>query len=247
MSNRKSISKKIRFEIFKRDQFKCQYCGSSAPDVVLQVDHINPVSKGGDNDLLNLITSCEPCNNGKRARLIDDKSIIEKQKKMLDELDERRAQLQMMLDWRDELNNFDNDLLSSVIARVEDKIFAEVNGKGVATVKGWLAKFELSEILQAISDVRVIYTDNGDLDSEAMFSSIPKVAFFNRKGDDEKAVRYIRGILKNRISYVDERKSLAWMMKAVEIGVSTDELKQIVLDVKNWTQFRQAMEDIISG
>ncbi len=35
---RKSISKKIRFEIFKRDAFSCQYCGKSAPDVILHID-----------------------------------------------------------------------------------------------------------------------------------------------------------------------------------------------------------------
>jgi 5-methylcytosine-specific restriction endonuclease McrA len=40
-----AISRKIRFEIFKRDSFKCQYCGRSAPEIVLNVDHINPVSK----------------------------------------------------------------------------------------------------------------------------------------------------------------------------------------------------------
>ena len=53
---RKAIGDKLRFEVFKRDQFKCQYCGKASPDVILHVDHINPVSKGGVNDILNLIT-----------------------------------------------------------------------------------------------------------------------------------------------------------------------------------------------
>lgn len=44
------ISKALRFEVFKRDSFTCQYCGRSAPEVVLEVDHIVPVSKGGTND-----------------------------------------------------------------------------------------------------------------------------------------------------------------------------------------------------
>ncbi len=247
MTERKPISKKTRFEIFKRDQFKCQYCGSAAPDVVLHIDHINPVSKGGDNDLLNLITSCEPCNNGKRARLISDNSVIEKQRKMLEELDERRSQLKMLLDWRDELKGFDNEVLESVAARVEDKICAKVNESGLSLLKSWIAKFELNELLQAIDDVREVYTKSGDLDSESMFSAIPKVAFFNRKSDDEKSVRYIRGILKNRISYVDETKSLNWMMQAIECGHTTDDLKQIALDVRNWTQFREAMQELING
>ena len=45
---RKSISKKIRFEVYKRDKFTCQYCGRKATDVILNVDHIEPISKGGN-------------------------------------------------------------------------------------------------------------------------------------------------------------------------------------------------------
>jgi hypothetical protein len=63
----KSISKRLRFEIFKRDEFQCRYCGRTPPAVVLQIDHIEPVAKGGDNDPLNLATACEDCNQGKHA------------------------------------------------------------------------------------------------------------------------------------------------------------------------------------
>ncbi len=65
-----SLSKSRRFEVFKRDGFTCQYCGSRPPDVVLEVDHIQPRSKGGDDDELNLITSCVECNRGKAAKLL---------------------------------------------------------------------------------------------------------------------------------------------------------------------------------
>ena len=68
---RKSLSKKLRFEIFKRDQFTCQYCGQQPPDVVLEVDHIMPVSKGGDNDEMNLVTACFDCNRGKADRVLE--------------------------------------------------------------------------------------------------------------------------------------------------------------------------------
>ena len=68
MTNRKSLSKGKRFETFKRDGFTCQYCGRTPPEVILEVDHINPVSKGGNNDDTNLITSCYDCNRGKGAK-----------------------------------------------------------------------------------------------------------------------------------------------------------------------------------
>ena len=68
MAERKALSKKTRFEIFKRDLFTCQYCGATPPDVVLEVDHIMPVAGGGTNDEMNLITSCVDCNRGKGKR-----------------------------------------------------------------------------------------------------------------------------------------------------------------------------------
>ena len=99
-AKRKGISNKLRFEIFKRDSFKCQYCGASAPDVILNVDHINPVAKGGVNDILNLVTSCFTCNSGKSDRKISDNSAVTLQKKQLDELSERRSQIEMLIKWK---------------------------------------------------------------------------------------------------------------------------------------------------
>jgi len=68
MGKRKGISKKLRFEIFKRDSFTCGYCGRTPPGVVLEIDHIKPFSKGGDCDINNYLTSCFDCNRGKGAR-----------------------------------------------------------------------------------------------------------------------------------------------------------------------------------
>ena len=59
------LSKRLRFEVFKRDGFECQYCGATPPGVMLHCDHIHPVSAGGTNDIDNLITACQPCNSGK--------------------------------------------------------------------------------------------------------------------------------------------------------------------------------------
>mgnify|MGYP002512584094 CR=1 FL=1 len=63
--SRAMISPKTRYQIFKRDKFMCRYCGAKAPEVALEIDHIIPVSRGGDNDFSNLITACQQCNRGK--------------------------------------------------------------------------------------------------------------------------------------------------------------------------------------
>lgn len=62
-----AVSKVLRFSVFKRDGFTCQYCGRKTPSVILEADHIVPVSGGGRDEIENLITSCFDCNRGKGA------------------------------------------------------------------------------------------------------------------------------------------------------------------------------------
>jgi hypothetical protein len=68
----RSINKRLRFEIFKRDGFCCRYCGATPMTTVLQVDHVIPVSKGGTADPANLVTSCSACNAGKSNVELND-------------------------------------------------------------------------------------------------------------------------------------------------------------------------------
>ena len=87
---RKQISQKLRFEVFKRDAFACQYCGETPPNVVLEVDHIMPVKKGGGNDINNLITSCFNCNRGKSATELT--SLPKKLNQNIEEIKEKELQ-----------------------------------------------------------------------------------------------------------------------------------------------------------
>lgn len=81
---RKPISKRTRFEVFKRDSFTCQYCAAKPPLVPLEVDHIIPVSKGGLNQIDNLITACFDCNRGKSDKELTSipESLIDKNERM---------------------------------------------------------------------------------------------------------------------------------------------------------------------
>jgi hypothetical protein len=65
-----AVSKRLRFEIFKRDGFACRYCGRRPPEVLLEADHIHPRSSGGEDEELNLVTSCSDCNRGKSDKLL---------------------------------------------------------------------------------------------------------------------------------------------------------------------------------
>jgi len=67
-----SIGKRKRFEIFKRDGFTCRYCGRKSPEVILEVDHVTPVSSKGNDNEMNLVTSCFDCNRGKSDRNLSE-------------------------------------------------------------------------------------------------------------------------------------------------------------------------------
>lgn len=62
-----TISRRLRFEILRRDSHTCRYCGAQAPDVKLTVDHVIPVALGGGDEPQNLITACADCNAGKTS------------------------------------------------------------------------------------------------------------------------------------------------------------------------------------
>lgn len=90
-SKRKSLSKKVRFDVFKRDGFACQYCGNTPPAVILEVDHIDPVCEGGEDTRDNLITACFDCNRGKAGATLSVAPDTVAQKAML--LAEKQEQL----------------------------------------------------------------------------------------------------------------------------------------------------------
>lgn len=62
-----TMSRRLRFEVLRRDGYTCRYCGAKAPDVTLTVDHVVPIALGGDDDPRNLVTACQPCNAGKSS------------------------------------------------------------------------------------------------------------------------------------------------------------------------------------
>jgi hypothetical protein len=73
--SRAEANMKLRFEILERDNFTCQYCGRSPrfnKDVVLEMDHKYPASKGGEWSKENIITSCRDCNGGKSDILLKE-------------------------------------------------------------------------------------------------------------------------------------------------------------------------------
>lgn len=204
MAERKPLSKKIRFEVFKRDKFTCQYCGRSAPDVILHVDHIKPVAEGGDNSILNLITSCADCNLGKGKRKLSDASAVMKQKKSLEELEERRQQLAMMIDWKESLLQVEDDEVSRM-----EGYFIHLCGGGHMDkqllrkeLKKALKKYDTETILEAMNGASNYYCDS-DSGRSAIFAirKVCHVALETKKDPAKGYWYYAYNSLKMRFRY----------------------------------------------
>lgn len=251
---REYISKKLRFEVFKRDSFTCQYCGAKAPDVVLEVDHIKPVAREGSSDIINLITACKICNSGKSDRLLSDNSMLEKQRKQLSELQERKEQIEMMLDWQRGLANLENFSVEQVAT-----LWAEIvppyhlNDKGKRTLQKLLAKFNHDEVMEAIRIAvkqYIRYEDNIPTQESIDFAwkkvgGICTLMRLDEKDPNIKEIYYIRGILRNRLDHLNESMALILLRKSIRLGASIENLKEFAIQVETWGNWRNYMENYI--
>jgi len=147
MPARKAISKKSRFEIFKRDGFSCQYCGNRPPQPTLEVDHIYPVASGGSNDDSNLITSCFDCNRGKSDRLLTSipESLSEKAKR-IKECEEQLAEYRKAIDSQ-------NERIESDCWEVVREIFGDdtdsIRKDWFASVKRFVLSLDILDVISA--------------------------------------------------------------------------------------------------
>lgn len=60
-----AVSKRVRFEVLRRDNHTCRYC--HATDSALTLDHVTPTALGGTDDPSNLVAACRDCNAGKTS------------------------------------------------------------------------------------------------------------------------------------------------------------------------------------
>jgi 5-methylcytosine-specific restriction endonuclease McrA len=57
-----------RRNVFKRDKFTCQYCGSQPGSEELTIDHVTPRAQGGTSMWTNCVLACIECNARKADR-----------------------------------------------------------------------------------------------------------------------------------------------------------------------------------
>lgn len=208
-TKRKALSQKTRFEVFKRDSFTCVYCGRKAPDVVLQVDHIVPVAKGGTNDILNLVTSCVECNQGKSDRQLSDQSVVEKQRREMELRQERLEQIRMLGEWQLSLADVRGAELEEV-----NKLFNKLTG-GERVVKEEFLRGTVSKLIDKFGLLCVLESLRAGTDGY--------------KGNAVKALEHLGGICANRADPEKEMSSRVYYAACKRFDRVKDwELKSIL-------------------
>ena len=176
-----ALSKRIRFEVFKRDKFTCQYCGKKAPDVVLHVDHVVPKAEGGGDEMLNLVTACASCNLGKGPRMLSDDSVVEKQRRQLEELQERKEQIDMMVRWHQSVLEEEDHALTAA-ADHWDGFWDDqwtLNDHGMAALAKLIKRFSLDEVLAAMP---IAVQNYGKRDGEGRYIGSSYETAFDKLG-----------------------------------------------------------------
>jgi hypothetical protein len=245
-----AIGKKLRFEVFKRDSFTCQYCGQKAPDVFLEADHIEPRSKGGKDSLMNLITACRGCNSGKSNRKLSDDTVLVKQRDQLKALQDRREQVAMMFEWQKSLSDIEDDVLHNLTEYWDGiTVGYSLTDTGISQLRKLTRKFTIPEIMKAMKIAADEYLQRDEEDKLTKDSAINAFAkiggiCFNHKNPGSAALRYIRGIMRNRFSYCDDHRAMILMQQAVKRGMSIEALKLCALESKHWSEWRTRIGDV---
>ena len=268
MNKRKSMSKTLRFEVFKRDSFSCQYCGATpSKKTMLEVDHIKPVAKGGDNDILNLITSCFDCNRGKSARELSDDSVVVKQKKQLDNLQEKREQFKMMYEWRKGLDGLTSEAAHMITEYIESKVEPFVLSKSAKkNLEKTINKYDFDDILNAINISESTYLryevdDTLEPDSvKNFFSKITGILVNSSRSPLELKISRIKGIGRKQFDNWEPQKGaivLSKMLKKMRsypgssdesiLAVLENTIEPMTQDAKSWRQWKWMMEEFLEA
>jgi len=258
MTERKPIEKRIRFEVFKRDMFTCQYCGRKVPDVVLQCDHIKPLAKGGKNEITNLITSCFDCNSGKSDKQLSDNSSVVKQQKQLELIQEKKEQLEMIFKWKESLDKIDKFTFERIAKQIELRMKPNtLDEKGKQGIRSLIKKYSVEKILHAIeiaAEKYLQYNKNGGVTQESAENYIKKISgilYTESLGPVQQKIVYLKGIVRNQFNvensttismlindYVKALKSQGYNDEDV-IKDFEDELIPKTFEIRWWSEWKK--------
>ena len=147
---RKRLTETAKKQIFIRDKFECQYCGSKED---LEIDHIIPLSQGGNNEDSNLITACHRCNSLKGDKKLKDFlennreiKFLDRVSKILDTLEEKEKEKEKDKDKDKEENKEKEKKSDPYISNVKTLFISEY--EKIFNAKPFLSANDCNKLLE---------------------------------------------------------------------------------------------------
>jgi transcriptional regulator with XRE-family HTH domain len=249
-NSKQPIPKSVRFEVFKRDSFKCQHCGASASDVLLGLEYIRP-STERDTSVSNLVTFCIRCLTEHSP---DGLSETGEKRNLRKERKARKEQLDMMMAWKEAERDILLQSTEHLCAYWKHYTPGwDISSKGQRCIQRWLNTFSFEEITHAM-DVAVKYLrtdDKGEITQESWeraFAKIGGICQVEKAAQHEPHLRklyYIRGILKNRFDNINLWRAIELLKAAAELNVSITCLEEFTRTAQSWAIWQSTVEDFI--
>ncbi|MEJ2545405.1 MAG: hypothetical protein P8Y99_15155 [Calditrichaceae bacterium] len=260
MHNNYNISdpeyKRIKFEIFEKDSFRCQFCGAGAPIAALRLRRIQEAEK--QDEWLNtafLSTSCTTCEKkraGVNAKDLADGFIS------IDELEERLQQLKMLINWRKGMLRIRKQQLENLVTYWEKKVPGfQISNEQKKHLLSYMTKYAGEEIRDAMNmaaDKFINYNADGSFDTDSInqaFSKIQEICLQKTKiaaNNETDGLHNIHQQLKNNINgFFDPHRAAQWLTYARSWEVKIEELAEMAQKVNNWTEFAVNIDKMVEA
>ena len=148
LAHKEPIPAGLRFSVFDRDGFVCQYCGRRPPDVVLHCDHILPECDEGPTVADNLVTSCAECNRGKGSRPLST-GVGKPWSERRDDLAEQVRQLEAYGEYLDKILDIRRRELRLVREHFEE-VFGGISDDAASRLRAALQYHPPAEVIEAM-------------------------------------------------------------------------------------------------
>lgn len=153
----------------------------------------------------------------------------------------------MMMMWRKEIKLIDEQYVESFCDQYKELVPGwVVNDRGILIIKSLLRKYSYAQLISALESAveKLKFNDELIATSETasqVLTNISKIAAFKTLPEVEQRIRYIRGIIRNRM-YCNEVLCLSLLKDSVESGADIEELEYIAKSARNWTEWRLIMD-----
>jgi len=248
------VYKRIKFEVFEKDGYKCQTCGAVAPNVTLQLHRLQEVQQNENwLDPAFLSTACFDC----EQKQTEQKSTAKKNGFMtLDDLEERLEQLKMLISWRKGLRKIKKGQLNSLIDYWQELVPGiYLNDDHKRTILSCMNKFTREEIKSAMEYAVkefLILRQDGSIAQDSFqlaFEKIPEICLRTKKASENQEIEnlyHIHDILKGKLEgFFDSERVIQWLNYARSWEVKLDELTHMAFKVTNWTQFSCNIDEMV--